>query len=816
MDGVVLLGNAPMLKTGYSNQLRLMGEALVSRGYRVAHVCDFGYTGHMFELNQVEVYGCDEYPGTLTSTTLKKHILDWRKRHRIERWCLIGLGNLHNWGELVASIENTLLIAPVDGDGIKTEDLPALMSASRVAGMTPHGVDALTMQGFEHVFYLPHGYNPRLLKGRGHRAARATATFSKATGCFLVGFLGDMTIRKAPKQNLHAFARFAQGKDDVRLWLKDSSHPQAEDISQYIGTLPYGTVLSTSTYDNERALSDAEMRDLLVSLDALLHCSSQEGFGIYQIEAQAVGTPVITTAHGSTRHLNAHLDLMVVPKETRLASGIEHKIPDEDEIVVRLESLYQEWKTMAINKRSPICIDWAKEWAFDTPAVAGRLFAAVEEMLESSHSNKDQPEVKLHPPRRRKKIAFLSTFKTACGIATYTEMLASELVNQGESVVVLAEATEDSPIGDYQLDEKIPYIRCWDRKYDAAGALRDVLKAQRPDVVHIQHEWSLFRNTRDLWEVLRESGCKVVFTYHTPDFISDYHEGALSHLMAHSSFADAIITHNEFVCSAIRGKVFPPVAHIDHGIKTHHPVEGSRKQTGIPEGVPMILNYGYASESKGTLDFIRAMEIVKKDSLPYFEAVIYAGTHPHWDVDPYLRECEKIAERVPGLTFIREFLEEDKLDLMLDATDFVCFPYSGVPGHEILSTSGAVMRSLGSGKPIIATDEGRLRDIVGGVHGFKASKNNPSSLALAVKKAIQCFTGDQKTYESMSHEVAILASSRTWAAIAHKHRRLYDRVCSVYSIRPDKVMPITPVWVEKNAKDMLDYEQVQSSQGEEE
>ena len=71
MDGVVLLGNAPMLKTGYSTQLYMMGQFLKEQGFAVAHVCDYGYAGNMFVFDGVEVYGCDEYPGTLTSTTLK-------------------------------------------------------------------------------------------------------------------------------------------------------------------------------------------------------------------------------------------------------------------------------------------------------------------------------------------------------------------------------------------------------------------------------------------------------------------------------------------------------------------------------------------------------------------------------------------------------------------------------------------------------------------------------------------------------------------------------------------------------------------------
>lgn len=811
----MLLGNAPMLKTGYSTQLYMMGQFLKEQGFAVAHVCDYGYAGNMFVFDGVEVYGCDEYPGTLTSTTLKKHVLDWKKRNRVSRWCLIGLGNLHSWGELVATVRNSLLIAPVDGDSLKPEDLPALHSATRVAGMTPHGVEVLTESGFENPLYIPHGFDSKLATGRSHRAVRATATFQHATDCFLVGFLGDMSVRKAPRENLQAFVKFAEDKPDVRLWLKGSNHPQQSDVSRFLHNL-YGKVISTDSYDNDRGLTTDEMRDLLVSLDVLLHCSSQEGFGIYQIEAQAVGTPVITTGHGSTKHLNANPDLVVLPTNHRTASGVNHHLPNPEEITVRLEALYQEWKTGDISKRTPVCLKWAEDWSF--PAVSKHLLSAVHQMLDESREvNQDQPELNLHPPVKRKKVAILSTYETTCGIATYTRWLAESLKSQGEDVVVLAEATDSEPIGSFELGLEIPYIRCWDRKYDVGGALHSALEQLKPDVVHVQHEWALFRNAREIWEVLRESRCKVVFTYHTPDFVSDQHEGAISHLMAHSSFADGIITHNPFVSSAIRGKVFPPVSHIPHGIRALPQLSGARGETSVPDGVPLILNYGFASESKGTLDLIRALEIVKRGNrCPYFECVIYAGDHPHWDVDPYLAECEKVASRVSGLSFIREFVSDDKLDLMLNASDFVCFPYSGVPGHEILSTSGAVMRSLGAGKPIICTDEGRLRDLIGGVHAIKSAKNSPASLAKAIETSIHMFHNSRKTYGYMANEVLALAGQNSWPAVAHRHQQVYDRVCSVYSVRPDRVMPVKPVWTQIDAKDMLDYETVQSSQGDEE
>tara|TARA_B100000287_G_scaffold309511_2_gene292768 strand:- start:1117 stop:3570 length:2454 start_codon:yes stop_codon:yes gene_type:complete len=816
MDGVVLLGNPPMLQTGYGSQLRMIGERLKAAGYSVAHICDYGYAGQMFELNGVEVYGCSELPGKLTSNDLASHILDWRKRNLIENWCLIGLGNFRNWGQLTKGIRNSLLMVPVDGDDLNTHDISDLHSANELAGISRFGAEVIH-QHFPAPSYLPHGYDPELVKqSSSHRAVRASATFRHATGCFLVGFLGDMSLRKCPKENIEAFVRFAADKEDVRLWVKGSNHFQAEEIGHMLELLPHGTVMSTSSYDSGRGLTVKEMGDLLIGLDVLLHCSSQEGFGIYQIEAQAVGTPVINTAFGAMKELNAHADLMVVPKESRNHLGVNYPIPSVDDIVVRLETCYKEWKEGKYHDRHQKCIQWAEDYDFDR-VFEEHYLPTVQRLMKKSSLNQDKPELSVRSPRKMQKVAFLSTYDTNCGIATYTKMLADSLVRQNQEVFVLAEATQEYPIGAFDLEGPIKVLRCWDRNYDAGGALQQALDDIRPDVIHVQHEWALFSRSREMWEVLRHTDARVVFTYHTPDFVSDAHDGAWSHLLAHSSFADAFVTHNEFVAEEIRGRVFPPVAHIPHGIIKHLQLQGARAETKIPDGVPMLLNYGFASRSKGTLDFIRALEIVQRENLcPYFEAVIYAGDHPHWEVEPYLQQCAELAERIPGVSFIREFLDDDRLDLMLSATDFVVFPYSGVPGHEILSTSGAVMRSLGAGKPLICTDEGRLRDLIGGVHCIKASKRDPKTLAVAIQTAVNMFHSDKRTYQEMGQRVEALAADRDWGKIAVKHLDLYSKVCSVWSVRPDRVMPVKPIWVDNDAKDLLEYNTAQSSQTDEE
>ena len=59
------------------------------------------------------------------------------------------------------------------------------------------------------------------------------------------------------------------------------------------------SIVSTSEYDEMLGLTTKEMAEALSALDVLVHASSQEGFGIIHMEAQALGVPVVGTQWGA-------------------------------------------------------------------------------------------------------------------------------------------------------------------------------------------------------------------------------------------------------------------------------------------------------------------------------------------------------------------------------------------------------------------------------------------------------------------------------------------------------------------------------------
>ena len=178
----------------------------------------------------------------------------------------------------------------------------------------------------------------------------------------------------------------------------------------------------------------------------------------------------------------------------------------------------------------------------------------------------------------------------------------------------------------------------------------------------------------------------------------------------------------------------------------------------------MIFTYGFSTGGKGVHTLLKAaVEAVKE--APYFELVAYGGAHPKYPTHPQLlEECHNLASKSEQIHFIPELLSEEDIDLHCQAADYLAFPYEGelMTGSSISSSSGAVFRVLGSGKPVIASDEGRLRDIIGRVHGWKVAQGDVPSLTKAIVNAVNTRVDDINRYRQMRYEVTLLADGLSW------------------------------------------------------
>ncbi len=799
--GFLLLGNAPFYKTGYGTQLKILGDQLIEEGYPVGHVVDFGYAGHIMEWEGRTIYPADKLPGTLTSTTMKNHIDEFQGKHGLDEVIVWSLGDTWKLSKLNETVKHPywICMTPIDSDRIDNGTINAHNNSWQQAAISEHGVEIMTSSGLPNINYLPHMVGDAFKPINKEYARTACGIPSNA---FAVGFFGDMSMRKCPHENLEAFAMFKQRVPNAVLFIKTSNHIQEVQFKELIHKLNLQhSVIAIPPYDSLVGLSDEEMARALSSLDVLLHVSSQEGFGIIQVEAQMCGVPVINMDYGSQKQLQGNPELSVpVAQMNRVDGGMKVPYAIPEQIAEKLMAVYTLHQNP--NEDDSVIVQKAVEHAenYRTSRVWKEHYKPfLTEIIETMET-----ATRLAiPPRPLKKVGLVSTFDTECGIATYTHMLATNLIKQGLEVVVFSETVKDAPdepyAHEYHLEhEGVRHHRCWNRMDQATIPFRELVEAEECDVIHFQHEWQVFKNT-GLVECLRDYEGKKAITYHTPQ---PEQMGGL--LRVTDSLVDAHITHwpetTQMLAMTCKHGLLNGIQTIKHGV-LEHTREQDKSIFGIPEKVPVFFTFGFASASKGLDYFIDAAIQASKDpDCRYFEVVIAMSYHPDWDMSTLAQEIRAKAASVDFITLIEGWMDEDSLDLHAAACDYLVFPYRWF--QQIHSASGAVRRVLGHGKPVLVTDEGRLRDLTGGVHGWKFGQYDVDGFADSIVDASSLLGSSR--YGKMAKAVKMYSSSTSWTNVASQHISVYDKICGLWTVVPEAMSKAQRVDVDIPFPELLD------------
>lgn len=290
-------------------------------------------------------------------------------------------------------------------------------------------------------------------------------------------------------------------------------------------------------------------------------------------------------------------------------------------------------------------------------------------------------------------IAFVSTYQSECGIATYTENLAKALVKEGHSVCVLAELLPKQKTQTSEVDENgIRVLRLWRRGFHYGSQLGlesvvNAIKYNKPDVVHIQHEFGLFENYA-LWalvKALQQLEIKVFVTLHTvmlppikKGFWLDAHNSGAK-FVVHSAVAQAALA------PYIQARVVP------HGV-TNDPIKGCdpNKLVGLCPG--------FISKSKGHLEIVKAFAEICTDAMELnivglcrdagYEEILIRKIE-HYGLEKNI----KIYNAFHTNDAMREYFANS--DYVLLGMDIDSSPYSA---------SGQLHTAIGFRKPIIAKD----------------------------------------------------------------------------------------------------------------
>ncbi|RLG55190.1 MAG: hypothetical protein DRN99_03320 [Thermoproteota archaeon] len=376
------------------------------------------------------------------------------------------------------------------------------------------------------------------------------------------------------------------------------------------------------------------------------------------------------------------------------------------------------------------------------------------------------------------RVLMVSTYPPQrCGIAEYTRALVRELSGRyGVSVVVFAEKRSWTRTL-VALDGRALVVRGWSRRgrIDLLRALR-LLASFKPDIIHIQHEYGLFKSrlafTLGLL-FLKLLGFKIVVTLHTVCDVLQMAKRGISPTWDKiiSRLADAAIVHTIRSAKLLRAYGWDKnrCTVIRHGASE---IDGITDLSGR-EKVD-VLFIGFITPRKGVDLVIDALSRLRDDGVDNWTFTVAGFPHPaslERDL-PYLRRVlRKIAESRLGekVRLIIEYLSYEKMEKLLKEADIVVLPY-----RELHGASGILRLVAAHGKAVVVSDVGEfseeIRDMV---NGLVFKPGDIEELADKLKLAIL----DDSLRNKLGQELyRTIAARNTWRNVAKLTVEVYERV----------------------------------------
>ncbi len=372
-------------------------------------------------------------------------------------------------------------------------------------------------------------------------------------------------------------------------------------------------------------------------------------------------------------------------------------------------------------------------------------------------------------------VSIVSTYSTKCGISFYTRSLARGLVAAGVDVQIIAENVWR------KNSVNFPFV---------------VLKAiinRRSDVVHIQHEYLLFGRGEynllllPLLLLLRLLRIPCLITMHSVisrsllsrKFFSEYTRSSrflvvkrtgviilttflacLSKLIiVHTRKAKEILCNEYFVRS-------PTIYVIPHGSETHYPIQEKRPREKKHR---TVLFFGFVKPSKGVHTLIRSIALISGEYpdlrlLIVGECPIGQGTSPI-----YIQELRQLANELAindKVEFLDRYISDEESLRLIGMADIIVLPYE----DEVEGESGVLKKVCPFGKPVIASDVGKFREVLSdGEDGLLFKRGDEGTLAAAMIKLLSdCALADR-----LGKNLKKLAARHSWHKVAAQTISLY-------------------------------------------
>lgn len=502
----------------------------------------------------------------------------------------------------------------------------------------------------------------------------------------------------------------------------------------------------------DRDLSAGEMAWLYRQCDVLLLTPRAEGFGLPIAEAALAGLPCVTSAWGGQLGFVDETTAFLVPGRFAPAQshlGIADSLwfePDSASLVETLRRVAATPREALRSMAERLAQRLRQRYTWSD--VARRTEAAVRTCWQA-------PTLRMQP-----RVAWISTWDSRCGLATYSEHLTARW--PAERLLILANRDAQA-LGRARADVRVE--RAWTRGDLAVARLVDLIRQHGCGAVVAQHHPGLYpaASLGELAQALAPLGIPCYATLHNTRQIRSEDRApllALRRLLVHG-WAD--LDRLAGLGLGARSTLFP------HGIyPPPTQIDGLLEQAGLA-GKRLIATFGFLMPHKGLYEVLCAFErlATQRPELHLLMLnALYPAAFSHAERDRLQERIDqaRLGDRV---TLVTEFLPDPLALAWLAQAELALFAYQFTDE----SASGAVRMALAAGCPTLVTPLPIFDDVAAAVDYLE--DGTPEAIARGVERMLERLA-DPAQRLSARERVQRFSQRRQWPLLGERLLNLID------------------------------------------
>lgn len=492
------------------------------------------------------------------------------------------------------------------------------------------------------------------------------------------------------------------------------------------------------------SMLDADIQDLYASADAVVLPTRGEGFNLPAAEAMIAGVPVVVTG------FSAHMDFCdddsawligfdFEPSESHVRSSNSMWVrPRPIELSVAMRRLYDAPPSVAAER------DKKRLEAFETASSLtwARSAQKTDHFVDTLMTDA--------PSKPRLKVAWISTWNTKCGIASYSEFLAPNLSASATDVTIFATLEEPN------TPDSANVVRAWSMSSDA-DSLRELTERivdDGFDAVVIQHNFGFFsmRALSQAVSYLTSKGLdSYIFFHRTEVLVRNGQEQSISSIADTLRGATRLIVHSAADVNRLKSYgLIDNVVQIPHGLPIAPAFDPAmvKRFLGMREAFPLIASYGFLLPHKGISELIMAFGLLRADH-PNAKLLLLNGEYPAPQSADEARLCRKLIGDLgleESVVLITDYMDNEDVTLMLHAADAIVYPYQDTEE----SASGAVRFGLAALRPVAVTPLPIFKDVAEYCYTL------PGTSAFQIADGLRALINDAETQRTL------IARQKAW------------------------------------------------------